>query len=649
MKTRISRAESTTKKIGDDFPSWTDNDPTSIFELTPEQQKFLGVKTSRVSNTDLVKLMSKFIVDDHSYANICRIMEDIANKKLTLQIEGDRSFTDGKTITVPEELTFSSKSISDEKLHYTLLEHELAHIIFESDMRNFDAFNKWFYEYSQEYVKDYVKKNNLDDKFIDLFNGVEWESILHAVLNIVEDHRIEHNWGKIYPGSRYRFNDVTKGLADQVSIEELEQMVQSEHLSNTLLISRIFKNEIINKNTKSKVLDTNKDLRFCAEQLGAVENKSAITTLIESKNIVKQWMPKFMKQLKNLKEQKEPTPTPLDGECTNSIKGNCPTNSHIKSKKLSKKQEIALIEDSKGGKEYLEKAGEKTQKRIEEKIKEIIEPEYYEGAKTGSVKVIGKIVEQDVFNSWRAGDNRKIDEHDVQKLRRFFATVRAKNKIDLDEEGDSIDPEAFIQFKANPNMNEIFINEDISQGLDISLLIDISGSMSYSQRLDMATKYAKTLHRALASLDNVKLRTWAFSGNRRNERLTPVVEIPYDRLDNIQPEQHNIFTHTWNGIAHVANKMRGSTGKKLMIVLTDGMPEAGTDKINKIQATKEAVEYSFLTGTKVYVIKVGGYDTEMMKNIFGPQTNWTEVSNMEDAERHLWSQVIKAVYRTLIQ
>ena len=88
MKTRISRAESTTKKIGDDFPSWTDNDPTSIFELTPEQQKFLGVKTSRVSNTDLVKLMSKFIVDDHSYANICRIMEDIANKKLTLQIEG---------------------------------------------------------------------------------------------------------------------------------------------------------------------------------------------------------------------------------------------------------------------------------------------------------------------------------------------------------------------------------------------------------------------------------------------------------------------------------------------------------------------------------------------------------------------------------
>ena len=49
-------------------------------------------------------------------------------------------------------------------------------------------------------------------------------------------------------------------------------------------------------------------------------------------------------------------------------------------------------------------------KESQQKIKEIIEPEYYEGAKTGSVKVIGKIVEQDVFNSWRAGDNRKIDE-----------------------------------------------------------------------------------------------------------------------------------------------------------------------------------------------------------------------------------------------
>ena len=649
MKTRISRAESTTKKIGDDFPSWTDNDPTIIFELTPEQQKFLGVKTSRVNNTDLVKLMSRFIVDDHSYANICRIMEDIADKKLTLQIEGERSFTDGKIINVPEELTFSAHSISDEKLHYTLLEHELAHIIFESDMRNFDAFNKWFDEYSNKYVEDYVKKNNLDDKFIDLFNGVDWTTICHAVLNIVEDHRIEHNWGKIYPGSRYRFNDITKGLADQKSTEELEHMVRSEHLSNTLLISRIFKNEIINKNTKSEVFNKHKDLRFCAERLGAVENKSAVATLIESRNIIKQWMPKFMKQLKDIIQEQEPTTTPLQGECRNGIKGKCHTNVNIKGKKLSKKQEMALIEDSKAGEEYLEKAGEKSQKRIEEKIKEIIEPEYYEGAKTGSVKVIGKIIEQDVFNSWRAGDNRNIDEHDVQKLRRFFATVRAKNKIDLDEEGDSIDPEAFIQFKANPNMNEIFINEDIAQGLDISLVIDISGSMSYSGRLDMATKYAKTLHRALASLDNVKLRTWAFSGNRKNERLTPVVEIPYNRLDNIQPEQHNIFTHTWNGIAHVANKMRGSTGKKLMIVLTDGMPEAGTDKINKIAATKESVDYSFLTGTKVYVIKVGGYETEMMKEIFGPQTNWTEVNNMEDAERHLWSQVVKAVYRTLVQ
>ena len=137
-----------------------------------------------------------------------------------------------------------------------------------------------------------------------------------------------------------------------------------------------------------------------------------------------------MKQLKDIIQEQEPTPTPLDGECTNNIKGECHTNVNIKSKKLSKKQEMALIEDSKAGQEYLEKAGEKTQKRIEERIKEIIEPEYYEGAKTGSVKVIGKIVEQDVFNSWRAGDNRKIDEHDVQKLRRFVATVRAKNKID---------------------------------------------------------------------------------------------------------------------------------------------------------------------------------------------------------------------------
>jgi len=56
-----------------------------------------------------------------------------------------------------------------------------------------------------------------------------------------------------------------------------------------------------------------------------------------------------------------------------------------------------------------------------------------------------------------------------------------------------------------------------------------------------------------------------------------------------------------------------------------------------------------LTGTKVYVIKVGHEDSTFMRKIFGPKTNWTVVENMEDAEKHLWSQVVKAVYRTLIQ
>jgi len=48
-------------------------------------------------------------------------------------------------------------------------------------------------------------------------------------------------------------------------------------------------------------------------------------------------------------------------------------------------------------------------------------------------------------------------------------------------------------------------------------------------------------------------------------------------------------------------------------------------------------------------IKPASEDTKFMRKIFGPKTNWTVVANMEDAEKHLWSQGVKAVYRTLIQ
>ena len=682
------------------------------------------------------KAKGHFNLDENSYINVCDIISSITDTSLALQFSGSGSYTDGKTINVPVMMPFSATHLPDEMTHYTFLEHELAHILFETDVRNFDLFMEWFTKYSDNYLDAYFFSNNFDDKQIDEFwrewGIIDWSTILRRIFDRVECHRVEHNWGEVYPGSRIRFKELRKGLGKTHTEEELnEQIILYQNLSNTLLISRIYKDDILTKTATPSFLNTHENVVFCVERLTNVENQSSIATLIECKSIIKRWMPMLFLDMLSLMKKDIPIsecsmtdpnqytdefdpnlnqvclsvcgkPSPIDADGSTARRDHSypgDDDSVMDGCKTEKLPETLryeyLNEDYDDRSDELRQASASRQRDIMKKIKMTIDPETYEGIKSTSSKVIGKIMETDIFDTLANSDRsamRNIDQSDVNKLTRFFASVRSKNKINLDEEGDSVDPEAYIQFKANNNMNEIFTNEDITQGLDVSIVIDLSGSMSSSFKLDLACKYAKTLYKALESLPNVVLKAWVFSGYDLNKNMgkkqTPVIEVDYSRLNTIDTDWDRApFTHTWNAIAHVAYKMRGSSGKKLMIVISDGMPYDGADLVNGklnsgylggrtsgstrlppnmfdcIKATRTAVEYSFLTGTSVYGIQISdspkvytharstAYRQEIdrhMTMMFGPRKNWTVVTSMEDAKHHLITEVVKGVYRTLV-
>ena len=677
------------------------------------------------------KAKGHFNLDENSYINVCDIISSITDTSLALQFSGDGSYTDGKTINVPVMMPFSVTHLPDEMTHYTFLEHELAHILFETDVRNFDLFTEWFTKYSDNYLDAYFFSNNFDDKQRDEFwNGweiIDWPNILRRIFDRVECHRVEHNWGEVYPGSRIRFKELRKGLGKTQTEEEInKQIILDQNLSNTLLISRIYKDDILTQTATPSFLNSNENVAFCVERLANVENQSSIATLIECKLIIKRWMPMLLLDMLSLMEKEIPTsecsmtelnyytnefdrnlnqvclsacgkPSPIEKKSEirqyaksgeeDSVMDGCKTeklpetlrNEYLKDTdvggggdEVTGESQDEEPKDSNVSDEesVLRQASTYRQLNIMKKIRKSINPETYDGLKVTSSKVIGKIMETDIFDTLTSSDRsnmRNIDQADVNKLTRFFASVRSKNKINLDEEGDSVDPEAYIQFKANTNMNEIFTNEDITQGLDISIVIDLSGSMSSSFKLDLACKYAKTLYKALKPLPNVVLKAWVFSGydmNKNMGKLTPVIEVDYSRLSTIDTDWDRApFTHTWNAIAHVAYKMRGSSGKKLMIVLSDGMPYDGAEPtFDCIKATRTAVEYSFLTGTKVYGIQIShvpnytevrltAYRKEIdkhMTTMFGPRKNWTVVTSMEDAKHHLITEVVKGVYRTLV-
>ena len=82
----------------------------------------------------------------------------------------------------------------------------------------------------------------------------------------------------------------------------------------------------------------------------------------------------------------------------------------------------------------LRKASIRQYNEIMSKARMKIDTETYDGQKTVSSRVIGKIMETDIYGSLTGSERyimRKIDPAEVNKLMRFFSSVRLKNKTVL--------------------------------------------------------------------------------------------------------------------------------------------------------------------------------------------------------------------------
>jgi Mg-chelatase subunit ChlD len=117
---------------------------------------------------------------------LCQGVSKMLHRNVSITFtEGGGTYTiNGKHITY--NLNFPL--IKSETDMFALLHHELAHIVFKSDMR-------------------YAKKLFAE------FPDVNEEGIC-TILNIVEDVRIEHAWGKLYPGHYNGFLGLRDSMID---------------------------------------------------------------------------------------------------------------------------------------------------------------------------------------------------------------------------------------------------------------------------------------------------------------------------------------------------------------------------------------------------------------------------------------------------
>ena len=114
------------------------------------------------------------------------------HKKLSI-----RYTASGQTYNNGKDITFNGEHEIIEEMEdaYALLHHELAHILFKTDVRNWTTLYKEFPS---------VKKDHIA-----------------AILNILEDIRIEHAWGKLFPGNYAQFLVIRKRTITEVPTEPI--------------------------------------------------------------------------------------------------------------------------------------------------------------------------------------------------------------------------------------------------------------------------------------------------------------------------------------------------------------------------------------------------------------------------------------------
>ena len=234
------------------------------------------------------------------------------------------------------------------------------------------------------------------------------------------------------------------------------------------------------------------------------------------------------------------------------------------------------------GQHSIQSAG--TPSYIDKKMVESILGTSLEESKKQAKKEVNKILEKILVSGspkepahikvglTRMTSSVQPDTNIANQLAKTFERVRQSKRTKLTETGNELDIEALIQTHSK-GFGEYMIEEVRHQGLTIYISIDGSGSMRHMNHMGEARNLVATMFKAVDRTPSVKILANVWSSNPQGEvgitTVKSLQECKQISLDN----KGYYYTPTHEAIRYTAKQMGSYSGKKLMIIITDGLPQ----------------------------------------------------------------------------
>jgi len=559
------------------------------------------------------------------------IFAGIIRRKLWLKHDDRGSArTDGHCITV---------DLDDEDM-YRMVEHELSHILFQSD---FAAKVAFVTAYSAKVIA-FAKQHG------QVLDVIQVQELVDFTINLIEDCRVDSLWGMLYPGSAMLQKELNRRITQTYAskchssymlyfacvaggakmppgrldvyrplFEKALKQVERKGFQATLVLSKWLITHLLAELVR-QILPPK--VPAASQGAGAPTDGQATTASPEERVAALVEVLKCSEVPKDLREEKddlEPATYPERGAAANS-------------KKLAEAAVQADVSDE----EPMISALESTHGSMEEiltKVQEALRPLVTKDEwirKDSMAKV--------VFHDVRHGDLKgKVasmpvgDQEVVRRLKALFLRVMGRRRSYLDDSGVAVDVQSFIERQTSGMPVPCFRQEQRGRGFKTLVLLDRSSSMA-GKSTQQAERACRIIGRALR-FPFVQTTIWGFQSLEAGQ-----VDIArYDPLlESFTSSKSKVGGHTpLHTALHLAVRfMETGAEAKQIIVITDGHPcfvrkDKVSVPISQLQYwVRDEVHKARKHGINVTCLMIGSHVAPAyLRRMFGSETNWKVISD----------------------